>query len=131
MRRVCLVMVLLVSGCNGTPANFWRGLTRGLCKYNRDCGLKYTNNSVGACADGMYEDSIEPGEFADLCEDYDGASGRDCLEYLRELRDSCVEIDTEPAACAGVCGSGTQLGFTRERSADSTVVAPLLLVDEE
>lgn len=111
MTRVWVTALVLTAGCSAAPGNFWRGLTRTLCKYNRDCTEGYTDSSVEECAYGMYQDDVDPEEFAAFCDDYDSAIGRQCLKYIRDSRSECTLIDAYPPACVGVCGPGTAIEF--------------------
>lgn len=111
MRTAWLCLVLLcIAGCSGTEKNFWRGLTRALCKYNRDCTADYSGGSVSDCAAEMYANGGDVDEFAAGC-DYDSKAGRECLAYIRDAGQYCYEIANEPGACANVCGSGSQITF--------------------
>lgn len=112
---LCLLLSMCMAGCSGTEKNFWRGLTRALCKYNRECTANYPGGSISDCASQMYAEGEDVDEFAAGC-DYDSAAGRECLSYIRDAATYCYPIDNEPGACADVCGSGSQISF-HERSA--------------
>jgi hypothetical protein len=127
--KVWLMALVLLAGCSGTSGNFWRGLTRTLCKYNRDCTEGYDDSSVGECAYGMYSEDADPGEFSDFCPDYDSGIGRRCLAYMRDARHSCLVIDPRPAACEGVCGPGTTIEFGYQQLDGATVPVPRLVLD--
>jgi hypothetical protein len=126
VQRLCVVIVVLLAGCNASPASFWKELQRQLCKYNRDCGLKYDFGSVGECAEARFADSFTPDEFDETCGEYARETAADCLQYVREARDGCVELERYPLECRGVCGPGSQIQFAVEQSEVGIVVTPVL-----
>lgn len=131
MSRVGLLIVLLVSGCTATPEGFWRSLQRGLCKYNRDCGLTYDYDSIDDCADDRYATIMTDDAFAADCGEYGRETAYACLRYLRQAQDSCEELERYPRACLGVCGPGSQIEFAVEQPAEGEVevMTPLLSWD--
>jgi hypothetical protein len=124
--RIGLVIVVLLSGCNASPESFWKELQRQLCKYNRDCGLKYDFDSVGECAEARFADSFTPEEFEETCGEYARETAADCLRYVRTARDGCVELERYPLQCTGVCGPGSLIQFAVEQSEHGVVVTPSL-----
>lgn len=129
MTRVWLVACVLVAGCNGTPENFWRGVVRASCKYNRDC-TRVEVPSVGDCADGVYADVIEPEEFADRCTDYEIERGRSCLAYVREAREVCTVFHEVESVCQGVCGLGSGLSIEFRDAEGGMLATPVPLFAE-
>lgn len=124
-----MLAAVLLAGCSGTPENFWRGLTRALCKYSEECAFVALDNSVGECVDRMFAEGLDPDAFDGMCEDYDSPSARTCLAYVRDARDGCSVIDPQPAACEGVCGPGTWVSFVEDRDHNGGL-APLLPRDD-
>lgn len=124
-------MLLLVSGCYSSPEGFWKSLQKGLCKYNRDCGLDYDFASIGDCAEDRFDKILSPDEFDEMCGEYAREQGYVCLQYLRDKRDSCEELERYPMKCYGVCGPGSQIEFAVEQPAEGAVMTPLLTWDAE
>ncbi|MCY1061691.1 hypothetical protein [Nannocystis sp. SCPEA4] len=134
MRRALVVVCLLLPACSGGPETFFRGLQRGLCKFNRQC-TDHEPVALGDCERSYYERVQTPEEFADNCEDYDADVGRDCLRYIRESRRECHDLDARPQACVGICGPGTGIKFFQaggseeEAEAAATPWTPALVAE--
>lgn len=128
MRTIWPLVVVLLAGCSGTPANFWRGVTRTVCKFNRVCAA--STEDLGTCTAGMYDTSLDPEEFADGCTEYDAGIARECLAYLRDRKRDCIDFDPQPGACDGVCGPGTGIEFSVQRDASegspAVIAVPIL-----
>jgi hypothetical protein len=115
-----LVVCVLLSGCSAGPESFWRGVTRGMCKYNRECANSQL--PLEECEALAYEDAGDPEAFEATCPDYDRAQARACLRYVRSGRKMCGGLSEQPASCEGVCGPGTAIVFFPEDSAYLTEV---------
>lgn len=110
MTRVWLVVCALVVGCNGSPDNFWRGVARATCRYNRDC-TRVDVPPIGDCVDEIFADVIEPEAFAESCPDYEMSVGRACLSYVRDARQVCSVFADVESLCQDVCGSGSGMSI--------------------
>jgi hypothetical protein len=126
---------MVLSGCSAGPETFWRGVTRGMCKYNRKCAG--SQEPLAECEKIAYEDVGGPEEFAAICTDYDRASARACLRYVRSAPRMCGGLSEQPTSCEGVCGPGTAIVFYPESSGYLTEVAvdpgprrPVVLIAE-
>lgn len=129
MTRVWLVACALVVGCNGTPENFWRGVVRASCRYNRDC-TRVEVPPIGDCADEVYADVMTPEEFGDSCMDYQLEVGRKCLAYVRENREVCTTFSDVERLCQDVCGSGSGLSIEFKDADGGQLATPMPLFFE-
>lgn len=123
MRRWLAACLLLLSACSAGPENFWRGFTRGLCKFNRKCAD--SELSVSECEQRSYQEDETPEQFAETCPDFSSEAARACLRYLRDGRKGCAGLSEWPASCEGVCGPGSALGFEFED--DEPYLIPVLI----
>ncbi|MCY0990964.1 hypothetical protein OV203_27720 [Nannocystis sp. ILAH1] len=114
MTRMVLVVCLLLSGCSAGPETFWRGVTRGICKYNRK--RADSQEPLVECERLAYEDAGRPEDFAATCGDYDRESARACLRYVRSSPRMCGGLSERPTSCEGVCGPGSAIVFYPEDS---------------
>ncbi|MFY0533400.1 hypothetical protein [Nannocystis pusilla] len=75
-------------------------MTRGMCKYNRKCAD--SREPLVECEQLAYEDAGSPEDFAATCSDYDRASARACLRYVRSGPRMCGGLSERPTECEGV-----------------------------
>lgn len=133
MRLALWAVIVGVSGCSGTPENFWRGMTRAACKYNRDCTRVEVPSSLGDCAEEMQAEVMEPDEFAARCvefdhrfgREYDPEIGRACIGVLRQAREACTVPEESPVECENICGLGSSVNIEFRQAEGGQLATPV------